>query len=131
MQVEARSRGIYLHFDDAQGSAERQYAVVRHFVADRSVDSDPSLFVVRIDNDTNLEGHLVGSWLAQASRGRCSIVELQGSVGAGPTIGRQTGFAAVIGQFPGMRIVRSESGDFTRGGRQVMAGFIISGPVYR
>src|ERR1700733_3985603 len=160
MRAVAKSRGIDLHFDDAQGSVERQFAAVRRFIAervdaiviapvvfsgwapvlkeaqaanipvfiaDRSVDADPSLFVARIGNDTNLEGRLAGAWLAQASRGRCAIVELRGSPGAAPTIGRKTGFAALIAQFPSMRIIRSETGDFTQdGGRRVMAGFIKS-----
>jgi galactofuranose transport system substrate-binding protein len=160
MQAVAKTRGIDLHFDDAQGSVDRQFAAVRRFIAervdaiviapvvvsgwtpvlkeaqaanipvfiaDRSVDADPSLFVARIGNDTNLEGRLAASWLAQASRGHCAIVELQGSIGAAPTIGRKTGFAAVISQFPGMRIIRSESGDFTEeGGRRVMTSFIKS-----
>src|SRR3984957_19290485 len=106
---------------------EAQAAHIPVFIADRSVDAEPSLFVARIGNDTNLEGRLAASWLAQASRGHCAIVELQGSVGAAPTIGRKTGFAAVIAQFPGMRIIRSASGDFTEaGGRQVMTDFIKS-----
>jgi ABC-type sugar transport system substrate-binding protein len=160
MQAEAKIRGIDLHFDDAQGSVDRQFAAVRRFIAervdaivvapvvvngwtpvlkeaqaahipvfiaDRSVDAEPALFVARIAADFNLEGRLAGSWLAQASRGRCTIVELQGTAGAAPTIGRKTGFAAVIAQFPGMRIVRSEGGDFTtEGGRRAMATFIKS-----
>lgn len=160
MQSVAKTRGIDLHFDDAQGSVDRQFAAVRRFIAervdaiviapvvvsgwapvlkeaqaakipvfiaDRSVDAEPSLFVARIGNDTNLEGRLAASWLAQASRGHCAIVELQGSIGSAPAIGRKTGFAAVIAQFPGMRVIRSESGDFTReGGRRVMTDFIKS-----
>lgn len=106
---------------------EAQAAHIPVFIADRSVDADPSLFVARIGNDTNLEGRLAGSWLAQASRGRCTIVELQGTVGSAPAIGRKLGFAALIGQFPAMRIIRSESGDFTEeGGRRVMQEFIRS-----
>jgi ABC-type sugar transport system substrate-binding protein len=106
---------------------EARAANIPVFIADRSVDAEPSLFVARIGNDTNLEGRLAGSWLAQASRGRCSIVELQGTIGAAPTIGRKAGFATVIALFPGMRIIRSESGDFTEaGGRRVMAEFINS-----
>ena len=160
MKMEAKARGIDLHFDDGQGSVDRQFAAVRRFIAervdaiviapvvvngwtpvlkeaqaanipvfiaDRSVDADPSLFVARVGNDTNLEGRLAGSWLAQASRGQCAIVELRGSADAAPTIGRKNGFAAVIAQFPGMRIIRSESGNFTEeGGRRVMTGFIKS-----
>src|SRR3984885_9364248 len=106
---------------------EAQAANIPVFIADRSVDADPALFVARIGNDTNLEGRLAASWLAQASRGRCTIVELQGSVGAAPTIGRKTGFAALIAQFPDMRVIRSETGNFTSdGGRQVMEQFIKS-----
>jgi ABC-type sugar transport system substrate-binding protein len=160
MQAEAKNRGIELHFDDAQGSVDRQIAAVRRFIAervdaiviapvvvtgwtpvlkeaqaanipifiaDRAVDVDPSLFVARIAADFNLEGRLAASWLAQASRGRCAIVEIQGTVSSAPAIERKKGFAAVIAQFPGMRIIRSESGDFTtEGGRRVMAEFVKS-----
>jgi simple sugar transport system substrate-binding protein len=160
MRAEAAKRAITLHFDDAQGSVDRQFAAVRRFIAervdaiviapvvvtgwtpvlteakaanipvfiaDRSVEADPSLFVARIGNDTSLEGRLAGSWLAQASRGRCAIVELRGTIGSAPEIGRKTGFAALIGQFPAMRVIRSASGDFTEdGGRRVMTDFIKS-----
>ena len=44
------------------------------FLADRAVDSDPSLFVARIAADFNLEGRLAGAWLAQATLGACGIV---------------------------------------------------------
>ena len=157
MKAEAKIRGIDLHFDDAKGSVDAQFAAVRRFIvervdaiviapvvvagwtpvlqearaahipvfiADRSVDADPSLFVARVGNDTNLEGRLAASWLAQATRGRCAIVELQSTTGAAPTIGRRTGFATVIAQFPGMRIIRSESGDFTAERRPARDGGI-------
>src|SRR5262249_43004873 len=88
-------------------------------------DSDPSLFVVRIAADFNLEGRLAGAWLAQASKGSCNIVELQGTVGSAPAIERKKGFEAIISQFPNMKIVRSRSGDFTTtGGKEVEEGLI-------
>jgi simple sugar transport system substrate-binding protein len=106
---------------------EAQAANIPVFIADRAVDADPSLFVARIAADFNLEGRLAAAWLAQASRGRCAIVELQGTGGSAPAIERKKGFASIIAQFPGMRIIRSEGGDFTTdGGRRVMAGFIKS-----
>jgi simple sugar transport system substrate-binding protein len=75
--------------------------------------------------DFNLEGRLAGSWLAQESRGRCRIVELQGTAGSAPAIERKKGFSAVIALFPAMRIVHSEHGNFTEdGGREVMKTFI-------
>ncbi len=97
------------------------------FLADRAVDSDPSLFVARIAADFNLEGRLAGAWLAQATLGACGIVELQGSVGSEPTIQRHKGFLAVISQFPNMRILHSLGGDFTSdGGRKAMESIIHS-----
>jgi len=95
------------------------------FLADRAVDADPSLFVARIAADFNLEGRLAGAWLAQATRGTCGILELEGTVGSAPAIQRHKGFLAVISQFPYMRILRSAGGDFTQeGGRKAMEGFI-------
>jgi simple sugar transport system substrate-binding protein len=97
------------------------------FLADRAVDADPSLFVARIAADFNLEGRLAGAWLAQATRGTCGILELQGNVGSEPAIQRHKGFLAVVSQFPNMRILHSVVGDFTsEGGRQAMEGFIHS-----
>ena len=107
---------------------EAQAAHIPVFIADRSVDADPSLFVARIGNDTNLEGRLAGSWLAQASRGRCEYRRVAGNhrFRAGDRAQERVS-RPLIGQFPSMRIIRSESGDFTdEGGRRVMAGFIKS-----
>jgi simple sugar transport system substrate-binding protein len=104
---------------------EAQAAKIPVFIADRAVESDPSLFVTRIAADFNLEGRLAGAWLAQASKGNCNIVELQGTVGSAPAIERKKGFEAVISLFPGMKIVKSQSGDFTTsGGKEVMESFI-------
>ena len=61
---------------------EAKKAKIPVFLADRDVDvTDKSLFVTRISADFNLEGKLAGAWLAQASKGNCNIVELQGTVG--------------------------------------------------
>ncbi|HUB47863.1 MAG TPA: ABC transporter substrate-binding protein [Acetobacteraceae bacterium] len=95
------------------------------FIADRAVDADPGLFIARIAADFNLEGRLAAAWLAQASRGSCEIVELLGTEGSEPAIQRHKGFLAVAAQFPNMRIVRSEGGDFTtEGGAKAMQDLI-------
>ena len=105
---------------------EAKDAGIPVFLADRDVDvTDKSLYVTRISADFNLEGKLAGAWLAQASKGQCKIVELQGTVGSAPAIERKKGFEAVISQFPGMEIVKTQSGDFTtEGGKKVMEAFI-------
>jgi simple sugar transport system substrate-binding protein len=105
---------------------EAKAANIPVFLADRDVDvADKSLFVTRISADFNLEGKLAGAWLAQASKGNCQIVELQGTTGSAPAIERKKGFEAVIGNFPGMKIVKTQSGNFTTdGGKQVMESFV-------
>lgn len=107
---------------------EAKAAGIPVFLADRDVDvADKSLFVTRISADFNLEGKLAGAWLATESKGSCKVVELQGTVGSAPAIERKKGFEAVIGQFPGMEIVKTQSGDFTtEGGKKVMEAFIKS-----
>ena len=95
------------------------------FIADRAVDADPSLFVARIAADFNLEGRLAGAWLAQATRGACGIVELEGTAGSEPALQRHKGFLSIISQFPSMRLLRSANGNFTsEGGKAAMEQLI-------
>ncbi|MFZ2102712.1 MAG: ABC transporter substrate-binding protein [Oricola sp.] len=107
---------------------EAKDANIPVFLVDRDVDvEDKSLYVTRISADFNLEGKLAGAWLAAAGKGTCKIVELQGTTGSAPAIERKKGFEAVIGQFPAMEIVATQSGDFTtEGGKKVMEAFIKS-----
>lgn len=108
---------------------EAQAAKIPVFLADRTVEADPSLFVARIAADFNLEGRLAGAWLAQATRGTCKVIELQGTQGSAPAIERHKGFLAVISQFPNMRIVRSSVGGFTPdGGASAMRAFLLADP---
>jgi simple sugar transport system substrate-binding protein len=105
---------------------EAKAAGIPVFLADRDVDvSDKSLYVTRISADFNLEGRLAGAWLAQASKGNCNVVELQGTTGSAPAIERKKGFEAVISNFPNIKIIKTQSGDFTtEGGKKVMEAFI-------
>jgi len=108
---------------------EAQAANIPVFLADRAVEADPSLFVTRIAADFNLEGRLAGAWLAQATRGTCNVVEVQGTAGSAPAIERRKGFLAVVAQFPRMRITRSAVGDFTaEGGERAMKAFLQADP---
>src|SRR5579872_459587 len=88
---------------------EAKTAKIPVFLADRDVDvTDKSLFVARISADFNLEGRLAGAWLAAASKGHCDIVEEQGTTGSAPAIERKKGFEAVIGNFPNMKIIKTQ-----------------------
>lgn len=107
---------------------EAKAAGIPVILVDRGVKvSDESLFTTLIASDFVEEGRMAGEWLYKKTDGKCNIVELQGTPGAAPAIDRKKGFEEVISKHPGMKIIKSQTGDFTRsGGKQVMEAFIKS-----
>lgn len=69
---------------------------------------------------------MAGNWLIDEVKGKpCNVVELQGTVGASVAIERKQGFSDAINQTNNIRIVRTQSSDFTRSkGKEVMESFI-------
>ena len=106
---------------------EAKEAKIPVFLLDRAiVVKDKSLYMSVVTADNVLEGKLIGDWLVKERAGKpCNVVELQGTVGASVAIDRKKGFAEAISNAPGIKIVRSQSGDFTRSkGKEVMESFI-------
>lgn len=106
---------------------EAKDAEIPVFLLDRAiVVKDKSLYMSVITADNVLEGRLIGDWLVKEMNGKpCNVVELQGTVGASVAIDRKKGFAEAIANTPGIKIIRSQSGDFTRSkGKEVMESFI-------
>jgi len=97
-------------------------------LTDRAVDvTDKSLYESFIGSDFVEEGRRAGRFLVKATGGKAVIAELQGTPGSAPAIDRQKGFAEIISKSPGMKIVKSQSGDFTRSkGKEVMESFLKS-----
>jgi simple sugar transport system substrate-binding protein len=98
-------------------------------LVDRGVDpSTPSdLYTTLIASDFVAEGRMAGDWLAKTTNGKCVIAELQGTTGAAPANDRAKGFREAIARHPGMKIVLSQTGDFTRAkGKDVMEAFLKS-----
>jgi ABC-type sugar transport system substrate-binding protein len=55
----------------------------------------------------------------------CNAVELQGTVGASVATNRKRGFDEAIASAPNIKVLRSQTGDFTRAkGKEVMESFI-------
>src|SRR5258708_1325476 len=98
------------------------------FRSDRAVDvTDDSLYVTFIGSDFVEEGRRAANWLVKASGGKAVIVELQGTPGSAPAIDRKKGFEEIIGKAADMKIVKSQSGDFTRAkGKERMESFLKS-----
>src|SRR5262245_26599620 len=86
---------------------------------------DESLYATLIASDFVVEGRLAAEWLAAKLNGRGNIVELQGTPGAAPALDRKRGFQEGLAKFPDLKIIRSQSGEFTRSkGKDVMEAFM-------
>lgn len=105
---------------------EAKDAKIPVFLLDRNIETqDKSLYLTAVTSDAVLEGRTAGQWLAKQTNGKCNIVELQGTVGASVALDRQKGFVEGIAGHPDLKIIRTQSGDFTRaGGKQVMESFL-------
>jgi len=99
-------------------------------LVDRGVKvSDDSLYATLIASDFVAEGRMAAEWLARALNGTGNIVELQGTPGSAPAIERKKGFEEGIAAYEGMKIIRSQTGEFTRAkGKEVMEAFLKSSP---
>lgn len=95
-------------------------------LVDRGVKvSDDSLYATLIASDFVEEGRRAAEWLAKKTGGKANIVELQGTPGAAPAIDRKKGFEEGIAKHPDMKIIKSQTGDFTRAkGKEVMEAFL-------
>jgi ABC-type sugar transport system substrate-binding protein len=108
---------------------EAKAAKIPVVLTDRSVNvKDDSLFVSFMGSDFTEEGRKAGRWLVDAMKnvsGDVNIVELQGTVGSAPAIDRKKGFEEIIKADPKFKIIRSQTGDFTRAkGKEVMEAFL-------
>jgi len=95
-------------------------------LVDRGIKvSDESLYTTLIASDFVEEGRMAAAWLGKKLNGKGNIVELQGTPGAAPAIDRKRGFEDGIKAFPELKIIKSQSGDFTRAkGKEVMEAFL-------
>ncbi|MFT4176749.1 MAG: ABC transporter substrate-binding protein [Luteolibacter sp.] len=105
---------------------EIKQAGIPVILTDRAVDvSDDSLYVTFIGSDFTEEGRRAARWLVEKTGGNAVIAELTGTPGSAPAIDRKKGFEEIIAQHSNMKIVKSQSGDFTRAkGKEVMESFL-------
>jgi len=108
---------------------EAKAAKIPVILTDRAVEvSDDSLYLTLMGSDFVEEGRKAGRWLLENTKdkpGDVNIVELQGTVGSAPANDRKRGFAEIISSDPRYKIIRSQTGDFTRAkGKEVMEAFL-------
>ena len=112
---------------------EAKRANIPVILTDRAVDTtDTTLYKTFLGSDFVAEGKKAGDWLVkeeQGATGPVNIVQLEGTTGSAPAIDRGKGFADTIASNPNLKVVASQTGDFTRsGGKQVMEAFLKSQP---
>ena len=108
---------------------EAKAAGIPVILTDRLVkEADESLWVAFMGSDFVEEGRRAGRWLLDKTQGgkdEVRIVELQGTVGAAPALDRKKGFEEAIKAEPRLKIVRSQTADFSRAkGKEVMEAFL-------
>jgi ABC-type sugar transport system substrate-binding protein len=108
---------------------EAKAAHIPVILTDRAVNvKDDSLWVAFMGSDFVEEGRRAAKWLVDKTKdnkGPINIVELQGTVGSAPAIDRKKGFEEGIKADPKFKIIRSQTGDFTRAkGKEVMEAFL-------
>lgn len=112
---------------------EAQNAGIPVILTDRAVDTqEPDVYKTFLGADFVDEGRRAGDWVVQqyaSAPGPVNIVQLEGTTGADPAIDRNSGFADAISANPNLRVIASQTGDFTRsGGKQVMEAFLKANP---
>jgi ABC-type sugar transport system substrate-binding protein len=114
---------------------EAKRANIPVILTDRSVDTkDTSLYQTFLGSDFVQEGEKAGQWLVDNAKdadvngdGSVNVVQIEGTTGAAPAIDRGQGFADTIKSDPSIKVVASQTGDFTRdGGKKVMESFLKS-----
>ncbi|UDF32909.1 UNVERIFIED_ORG: ABC transporter substrate-binding protein (plasmid) [Roseateles sp. XES5] len=105
---------------------EAKDAEIPVILLDRMVDAPEDLYMTAVTSDLVHEGKVAGQWLVDTVAGKpCNVVELQGTTGSSPAIDRKKGFEEALAGKDNLKIIRSQTGDFTRTkGKEVMESFL-------
>jgi ABC-type sugar transport system substrate-binding protein len=104
---------------------EAKDAAIPIILVDRRAAVPPDLYVTLMGSDFLEEGRKAGRIMAELANGEANIVELQGTNGSAPANDRYVGFREILKDYPGMKILDSQDGDFTVAkGKEVMEQFL-------
>jgi ribose transport system substrate-binding protein len=91
-------------------------ACIPVFTENRFVNPEKAIpgkdYVTGIGADPVIQGQAIADWLIKATNGNAKIIELEGTAGSAPALGRKRGFDGEIAKQRGMSIVASQSGYF-------------------
>ncbi len=104
---------------------EAKEAGIPIILVDRRASVPDDLIRTYLGSDFIEEGRNAARILANLMNGKANIVELVGTVDSAPANDRYKGFREVLKQYPDMKIIDSQTGDFLRSqGKEVMESFL-------
>jgi simple sugar transport system substrate-binding protein len=104
---------------------EARDAGIPIILVDRRAAVPEDLYVTLVGSDFVEEGRNAARVMAKLMDGQANIVELVGTIDSAPANDRYKGFREILKDYPDMKIIDSESGDFTRAkGKEVMQVFL-------
>lgn len=105
---------------------EAKKAKIPVIIVDRTINvKDESLYATFVGSDFPLEGKNAAIEMAKLLNNTGNIVELQGTVGSSAQVDRLKGFADEIAKYSNIKMLASQSGDFTIAkGKEVMESFL-------
>jgi galactofuranose transport system substrate-binding protein len=104
---------------------EAKEAGIPIILVDRRATVPDDLYVSYLGSDFLEEGRNAARVMAKLVNGKANIVELVGTIDSAPANDRYTGFREILKSYPEMKIIDSQSGDFTLArGKEVMATFL-------
>jgi len=104
---------------------EAKDAGIPIIIVDRRAAVPDDLYVSYLGSDFLEEGRNAARIMVKLMNGEANIVELVGTIDSAPANDRYVGFREILKNHPGMHIIDSESGDFTRArGKEVMEDFL-------
>lgn len=84
-------------------------------------------YVTAILANSILEGEQAGEWVVEETNGKANVVELTGTTGSSAANDRSEGFHNIIDEHPDMKVIVSQTADFSRlKGQEVMENIIES-----
>jgi galactofuranose transport system substrate-binding protein len=100
---------------------EAKDAGIPIILVDRQANVPEDLYATRLGSDFVEEGRDSARVMVKLLNGKGNIVEITGTQDSAPAIDRYNGFREILKDYPEMKIIASESGDFTRArGKEVM-----------
>ncbi|ASK62300.1 LacI family transcriptional regulator [Virgibacillus phasianinus] len=109
---------------------EAKDAGIPVILSDREIEvEDPSLWTSFIGSDFVEEGRRAARWLVnnmRTSKEKINIIELEGTKGSAPALGRKEGFNEILRDNPNLQVLESLSGDFTfKKGKEMMKNALL------